>query len=124
MTQVYNGQSTGVVINAACTSAKNVDKMFMRLNLRPDLDSWIDSADYYMSEILIQTKFIESEEIGDSMYPAIFPKNTESCNNYCEFIEYCTHTKNPLLDIDSPPHPFKVNFWNPAAKESNRYMEV
>lgn len=50
-----------------------------------------------------------------------FPMNGRSCTDYrgCEYLDYCLAWQNPLQQCHVPPLGFKIEHWDPSAREAS-----
>ena len=109
-----------IVLNMACTSARNVDKMFLRIKLRFDsvdyLD-WLNSIIGVMESIKNDVRKLHSElKVPKRDRPKImsaFQKRTVWCDR-CPYVGVCTTNHNPTLDQVRPLDYLEV-YWDPIA---------
>lgn len=112
----------GVEVNG-CFFQKKENK-FMRVPCRRsrsmmnawlwNVESWIDSIEGDTSSLIYECT--DSEPILTT-----FPMNSQACTKYfgCPYFDYCLSWPNPLRNLDRVPMGMKVEWWDPAAEESN-----
>ena len=87
----------------------------------PDqMNSWLWTANSLLDSIDREMdRFSNCRE--DDQVLMSFPMNGTSCTDYrgCEFNDFCLAWQNPLQNAYEPPLGFKIEHWDPSAREAS-----
>ena len=114
-----------ILHNILCTSARNNDKIFHRMQSsfsHDQINSWILNTQHYVEQIMSDIRNVESENPDDNIMKS-FPKNTTQCS-FCPYIDVCMARPNPLKKLDKIPSEFDIAFWDPETRKTYSEKEL
>ena len=120
----------GVIMNGCFFIKRKKDPFdFSRVpttRSRDQMDTWLFNANYWYDQIQREMELLVNSD-ADSDLLIAFPLNTTNCLNYgrvCEYHDYCLAWPNPLQKCGEPPLGFKIEHWNPRARDAKVRYEL
>ena len=89
------------------------------------MNVWLWNVNNYMDQVDRETDRLSFCKESDDVLMA-FPLNPGSCTKYrgCQYHDFCMSWANPLKRCFEPPLGFKVEFWDPSAREVANKMNL
>jgi len=84
------------------------------------LNAWLWNVNEWLKDLKTDMARLADAHPISSPVLGAFRQNTQSCTKYfgCPFAPFCSSWANPLAFVnEGPPPGFKVEFWNPEARE-------
>ncbi len=92
----------------------------------PDqMNVWLWNVNNYINQLDRETDKLSFCKESDEVLMA-FPLNPGSCTKYrgCVYHDFCMSWANPLRRCPEPPLGFKIEFWDPSAREIKNKMDL
>jgi len=102
---------------------------FIRYQIKraPDqMNNWLWTVNRYLTEMEYDMVNLDDSKEEDKILTA-FPMRPTSCYNYgkmCDYKDFCNAWSNPLRRCHDAPIGFKIEFWDPMAKEAKQIFNV
>jgi len=111
----------GLIINGTRFFKSKIEHIRVPINKSLEsLNAWFQEAQVLARKIKGDFKELS---ITSSAVPVLlaFPRRTTQCVQYmrmCQFADFCSVWANPLRHVGDVPEGFKIEWWNPAEKET------
>jgi len=117
----------GVEINGAIFTKSKIAE-FPRVPARRTprmMDAWLLHVNQAVDRIEADTAMIKECSENDEVLRAFAP-TYHACSSYsgCPYFNFCLAWPNPLQHIDEIPEGFKIEYWNPAERESRQKISL